>query len=98
MPRPGSAKPPDPPPGAVPLDPRCGLRHRPPYSLALAVASKPCQGPALTKAGSGSGHMQVCTLLYTDNQASTPPLSFLLAGCPSCSPTNSVKPLKADIA
>ena len=40
------------------------------------------------------GHMQVCTLLHTDNQASTPPLSFLQAGCPSCRPTNSVKALK----
>ena len=41
------------------------------------------------------GHMQVCTSLQTDNHASTPPLSFLQAGCPSCRPTNSVKPLKA---
>ena len=40
-------------------------------------------------------HMQVCTLLKTDNHASTPPLSFLQAGCPSCRPTNSVKALKA---
>jgi len=39
--------------------------------------------------------MQVCTLLQTDNHASTPPLCFLLAGCPSCRPTNSVKALKA---
>jgi len=39
--------------------------------------------------------MQVCTSLQTDNQASTPPLSFLQAGCPSCHPTNSVKALKA---
>ena len=30
-----------------------------------------------------------------DNHASTPPLSFLQAGCPSCRPTNSVKALKA---
>jgi len=37
------------------------------------------------------GHMQVCTLLQTDNHASTPPLSFLQAGCPSCPQTNSVK-------
>jgi len=36
-------------------------------------------------------HMQVCTLLQTDNHASTSPLSFLQAGCPSCRPTNSVK-------
>ena len=41
------------------------------------------------------GHMQVCTSLQTDNYASTPPLSFLQAGCPSCRPTNSVKALKA---
>ena len=42
------------------------------------------------------GHMQVCTLLQTDNHASTPPLRvFLQAGCPSCRPTNSVKALKA---
>jgi len=41
------------------------------------------------------GHMQVCTLLHTNNHASTPPLSFLQAGCPSCRPTNSVKALKA---
>jgi len=43
------------------------------------------------------GHMQVCTSLQTDNHTSTPPLSFLQAGCPSCHPTNSVKALKADI-
>ena len=30
------------------------------------------------------GHMQVCTSLQTDNHASTPPLNFLQAGCPSC--------------
>jgi len=41
------------------------------------------------------GHMQVCTSLQIDNHASTPPLSFLQAGCPSCHPTNSVKALKA---
>ena len=40
-------------------------------------------------------HMQVCTSLQTDNHSSTPPLSFLQAGCPSCHPTNSVKALKA---
>jgi len=40
-------------------------------------------------------HMQVCTSLQTDNHTSTPPLSFLQAGCPSCCPTNSVKALKA---
>ena len=40
------------------------------------------------------GRMQVCTSLQTDNHASTPPLSFLQAGCPSCRPTNSIKALK----
>jgi len=39
------------------------------------------------------GHMQVCTLLQTDNHAST---QFLQAGCSSCHPTNSVKALKAN--
>ena len=43
------------------------------------------------------GHMQVCTSLQTDNHTSTPPLSFLQAGCPSCRPTNSVKALKAQL-
>jgi len=41
------------------------------------------------------GYMQVCTSLQTGNHASTPPLSFLQAGWPSCRPTNSVKALKA---
>jgi len=41
------------------------------------------------------GHMQVCTSLQTDNHASTPPLIFLQAGCPSCCPTDSVEALKA---
>jgi len=35
------------------------------------------------------GHMQVCTLLQTDNHASTTPL---------CRPTNSAKALKASYA
>ena len=42
------------------------------------------------------GHMQVCTVLQTDNHTRltrTPPL----CGCPSCRPTNSVKALKAII-
>jgi len=42
------------------------------------------------------GHVQVSTSLQTDNHASTPLLSFLQAGCPSCRPTNSVKALKAN--
>jgi len=41
------------------------------------------------------GRMQVCTSLQADNHTSTPPLSFLQVGCPSCRPTNSVKALKA---
>jgi len=40
------------------------------------------------------GHMQVCTSLQTDNHASTAPLSFLQAGCPSCCPANSIKALE----
>ena len=39
--------------------------------------------------------MQVCTSLHAHNLASTPPLRFLQAGCPSCRPTNSIKALKA---
>jgi len=39
------------------------------------------------------GHMQVCTSPQTDSHASTPPLCFLQAGCPSCRPTNSVNAL-----
>jgi len=42
--------------------------------------------------------MQVCTSLQADNHASTPPLSFLQARCPSCRPTNSVKALKAALS
>jgi len=41
------------------------------------------------------GHMQVGTSIQSDNHASTPPLSFLQAGCPACRPANSVKALKA---
>ena len=40
------------------------------------------------------GHMQVCNSLQTDNHASSPPLCFLQAGCPSWHQTNSVKALK----
>jgi len=42
--------------------------------------------------------MQVCTSLQAGNHASTPPLSFLQAGCPSCRPTNSVKALNVQSA
>jgi len=41
------------------------------------------------------GHMQVCTLLQTDNQISTPPL-FFTGRMPSCRPTNSIKALKEE--
>jgi len=41
------------------------------------------------------GRMQVCISLQTDNHASTPQLSFIQTGCPSCWPTNRVKTLKA---
>jgi len=41
------------------------------------------------------GHMQICTSSQTDNHASTPPLSFLQAECPSCRPTNSIKALNS---
>jgi len=44
------------------------------------------------------GHMQICTSLQTDNNASTTPLSFLQVGCRSCRPTNSIKALKALVA
>jgi len=44
------------------------------------------------------GHMQICTSLQTDNHASTSPLCFLQAGCPSCRPANSVKALKATVS
>ena len=40
------------------------------------------------------GHMQVCTLLQTDNHSSTHHSVFLQVGCPSCHPTNSVRALK----
>ena len=43
------------------------------------------------------GCVQVCTSLQTDNHTSTPPLSFLQAGCPFSRPTNSVKALKAQL-
>jgi len=39
--------------------------------------------------------MQICTLTQTDNHASTPPLSFLQARCPSCHPNNSIKARRA---
>ena len=47
-----------------------------------------------TESGSGIS-WAICTLLQTDNHASTSPLGFLKAGCPSCRPTNSVNALKA---
>jgi len=49
-----------------------------------------------TVSGSGHqlGHMQVCTSLQTDNCTSTPPLSFLQTGCPSCRQTKGIKALE----
>jgi len=45
---------------------------------------------------SGSGiSWAVCKSAPRFRHASTPPLSFLLAGCLSCGPTNRVKALKA---
>jgi len=41
------------------------------------------------------GHMQIYTSPQTDNHASTPPLNFLQARCPSCLPTNSITAQKA---
>ena len=41
------------------------------------------------------GHMQVCTLLQTENHTTTLPLCFLQAGCPPCRPTNSIKAVNA---
>jgi len=35
----------------------------------------------------------ICTSLQIDNHASTAPLKFLHAGCPSCHPINSIKAL-----
>jgi len=52
---------------------------------------------ALSGSGIGWANMQVCTSLQADNHASTSLLSFLQAGCPSCSPTNSIKALKAPV-
>ena len=37
------------------------------------------------------GHMQVCTLLQTDNQASTPPLSFFTGQMPFLPPNQQRK-------
>jgi len=41
------------------------------------------------------GHMQICTSPQTD--ASTQPLNFSQAECPSCCPINSIKALKATL-
>ena len=49
-----------------------------------------------TVSGSGiSGPYASLHLAPDRHHTSTPPLSFLQAGCPSCRPTNSVKALKA---
>jgi len=44
------------------------------------------------------GHMQVCISLQTDNQASTPPLSFFAGRMPFLPPNNSDKALKANLS
>jgi len=52
----------------------------------------------VTVSGSGTAGPYANLHLAPDRQhASTPPLSFLQAGCPSCRPTNSVKALKATV-
>jgi len=40
-------------------------------------------------------YANICTVLHTENQASTQSLNFLQAGCSTWDPTNSVKALKA---
>ena len=44
---------------------------------------------------SSSGTTRLSTSPKADNHVSTPPLSLLQGGCPSCHPTNSVKALRA---
>ena len=48
-----------------------------------------------TVSGSGISWAICKSAPSSRHHASTPPLSFLQAGCPSCRPTNSVKALKA---
>ena len=81
----------------------CSTRHTSntaPFRVGHARNFRPkTTSPPITEARDSEwqwhqlGRMQVCTS-QTDNHASTPPLSFLQAGCPSCRPTNSVKALK----
>ena len=61
---------------------------------AAAGKKHPARRRRLIKTGEDY-YMQVCTSLQTYNHASTPPLTFLQVGCPSCRPTNSIKALKA---
>jgi len=52
-----------------------------------------------TVSGSGISWAAICKYAPHARQithASTPPFSFLQAGCPSCRPTNNVKALKAN--
>ena len=68
-----------------------------PRSASIRKVKKPIWILLKKETVSGSGiswAIRVSTLLQTDNHASTPQLSFLQAGCPSCHPTNSVKALK----
>jgi len=44
---------------------------------------------------SGSG--KSWAICKSTSHTSTPPLSFLQAGCPSCHPTNSIKALKVSV-
>ena len=86
---------------------RCGLIHTHPFNGPLFGTTQISQYQKgkthldFTEASYSEwqwhllGQMQVCTSLQTDNHSSTPPLSFLQAGCLSCRPTNSVNALKA---
>ena len=65
--------------------------HTPPNYYSCLMAFFPGQpGKPAPEKQNHSGK----TSLQTDYHASTPPLSFLQAGCRSCRPTNSVKTLK----
>jgi len=69
------------------------------YSIYYAVVHKNQSGFIGARDSEWQWHqlcrMQVCTSPQTDNDASTPLISFLQPGCPSACPVNSVKALKA---
>ena len=50
-----------------------------------------------TQARDSAISWDICKSAPHSRQITTPPLSFLQAGCPSCRPTNSVKALKANV-